>query len=127
MTSADSTKVDQRFLANAMASFLQIGALLLLLVMCFNIVRPFISIVVWALILAVAIYPLHVSLTAKLAGREKTSAAIFVLIGLAVILVPTFVLGESTFRLDDYHRAVLRAQVICAGNAFADQDVGLRR
>jgi predicted PurR-regulated permease PerM len=71
--------------------------LLLLLVMCFNIVRPFISIVVWALILAVAIYPLHVSLTAKLAGREKTSAAIFVLIGLAVILVPTFVLGESTF------------------------------
>jgi predicted PurR-regulated permease PerM len=96
MTSADSTKVDQRFLANAMASFLQIGALLLLLVMCFNIVRPFISIVVWALILAVAIYPLHVSLTAKLGGREKTSAVLFVLIGLAIILVPTWMLGEST-------------------------------
>ena len=96
MTSADSTKVDQRFLANAMASFLQIGALLILLVMCFNIVRPFISIVVWALILAVAIYPLHVSLTAKLGGREKTSAALFVIIGLAIILVPTWVLGEST-------------------------------
>jgi predicted PurR-regulated permease PerM len=96
MTSADSTKVDQRFLANAMASFLQIGALLLLLVMCFNIVRPFISIVVWALILAIAIYPLHVSLTAKLGGREKTSAALFVLIGLAIILVPTWLLGEST-------------------------------
>ncbi len=97
MTSADSTKVDQRFLANAMASFLQIGALLILLVMCFNIVRPFISIVVWALILAVAMYPLHASLTAKLGGREKTSATIFVLVGLAVILVPTFILGESTF------------------------------
>jgi predicted PurR-regulated permease PerM len=97
MTSADSTKVDQRFLANAMASFLQIGALLLLLVMCFNIVRPFISIVVWALILAIAIYPLHVSLTAKLGGREKTSAVVFVLVGLAIILVPTILLGESTF------------------------------
>ena len=96
MTSADSTKVDQRFLANAMASFLQIGALLILLVMCFNIVRPFIGIVVWALILAVAIYPLHVSLTAKLGGREKTSATAFVLIGLAIILVPTWILGEST-------------------------------
>lgn len=95
MTSADSKKVDQRFLANAMASFLQIGALLLLLVMCFNIVRPFISIVVWALILAIAIYPLHVSLTARLGGREKTSAAVFALIGLAIILVPTFLLGES--------------------------------
>lgn len=97
MTSADSSKVDQKFLANAMASFLQIGALLLLLVMCFTIVRPFISIVVWALILAVAIYPLHASLTAKLGGREKTSATIFVLAGLAIILVPAFLLGESTF------------------------------
>jgi len=96
MTSADSSKVDQKFLANAMASFLQIGALLLLLVMCFSIVRPFISIVVWALILSIAVYPLHVSLTAKLGGREKTSATLIVLIGLAIILVPTWVLGEST-------------------------------
>ncbi|MDH3758955.1 MAG: AI-2E family transporter, partial [Gammaproteobacteria bacterium] len=79
-----------------MASFLQIGALLILLVMCFSIVRPFISIVVWAMILAVAIYPLHVSLTARIGGREKTSASLFVLIGLAIILVPTWILGESS-------------------------------
>lgn len=97
MTSADSSKVDQKFLANAMASFLQIGALLVLLLWCFNIVKPFIGIVVWAVIIAVAVYPLHVSLTAKLNGREKTSATIFVLIGLAIILLPTWTLGESTF------------------------------
>ena len=97
MTSADSSKVDQKFLANAMASFLQIGALLVLLFWCFNIVKPFIGIVVWAVIIAVAVYPLHVSLTAKLNGREKTSATIFVLIGLVIILLPTWTLGESTF------------------------------
>lgn len=96
MTSADSSTVDQKFLSNAMASFLQIGALLILLMMCFTIVRPFISIMVWALILAVAIYPLHVSMTARLGGREKASATLFVLIGLAIILVPTWVLGESS-------------------------------
>jgi predicted PurR-regulated permease PerM len=79
-----------------MASFLQIGALLILLMMCFTIVRPFISIMVWALILAVAIYPLHVSMTARLGGREKASATLFVLIGLAIILVPTWMLGESS-------------------------------
>jgi predicted PurR-regulated permease PerM len=96
MTSADSSRVDQKFLSNAMASFLQIGALLILLMMCFTIVRPFISIMVWALILAVAIYPLHVSMTARLGGREKASATLFVLIGLAIILVPTWMLGESS-------------------------------
>ena len=97
MTSADSSKVDQKFLANARASFLQIGALLVLLLWCFNIVKPFLGIVIWAVIIAVAVYPLHVSLTARLGGREKTSAVIFVLIGLAIILVPTWILGESTF------------------------------
>ena len=97
MTSADSSKVDPRFLANAMASFLQIGALLVLLFWCFNIVKPFISIVVWAVIIAVAVYPLHASLARKLGGREKLSVAIFVLIGLAIILVPTWLLGDSTF------------------------------
>jgi predicted PurR-regulated permease PerM len=79
-----------------MASFLQIGALLLLLFWCFSIVRPFIGIVVWALVIAVAIYPMHMSLAAKLGGREKTSVSILVLIGLSIIFVPTWVLGESS-------------------------------
>ena len=96
MTSADSRRVDQSFLANAMASFLQIGALLVLLIWCFNIIRPFFGIVVWAIIIAVAIYPLHVSLTQKLGGREKVSSVLLVLLGLAIILVPTWILGEST-------------------------------
>ena len=97
MSSANSSRVDQKLLASAMASFLQIGALVLLLFWCFSIVRPFISIVVWALIISVALYPLHQSLTEKLGGREKLSAVLFTLIGLAIILVPTILLGESTY------------------------------
>jgi predicted PurR-regulated permease PerM len=96
MTSADSTRVDQKFLANAMASFLQIGALVLLLWLCFSIIRPFVGIVVWAVIIAVAVYPLHLSLTGRLGGREKTSAVIFALIGLAIIILPTWFLAESS-------------------------------
>jgi len=96
VTSVDSNKVDQGFLANAMASFIQIGALLVLVTWCFSIVRPFISIVVWAIIIAIAVYPLHLSLTAKLGGRAKTSSFIFVMIGLAIIIVPTWILAESS-------------------------------
>ena len=96
MTSADSSRVDQKFLSNAMASFLQIGALVLLLWFCFSIIRPFLSIVVWALIIAVAVYPLHQSLTARLGGRPKTSAAIFALIGLGIIIIPAWFLADSS-------------------------------
>ena len=57
MTSADSASVDKGFLANAMASFIQIGAVFLLVMWCFSIVRPFIGVMVWGLIIAVAHVP----------------------------------------------------------------------
>jgi len=96
MTSADSTSVDQKFLANAMASFIQILAVLVMLYWCFRIVSPFVHIVVWGLIISVAVYPAHVALTARLGGREKSSATIIVLIGLAIIVVPTYLFTDST-------------------------------
>ena len=96
MTSADSSAVDQRFLANAMASFLQIGAVLILLYWCFLIVSPFLGIVIWAAIISIAVYPGHVALSARLGGREKSSAVILVLIGLSIIIIPTWILAEST-------------------------------
>ncbi len=73
MTSANSAQTDNRFLANAMASFIQIGALLLLLIMCCRIVAPFVSSVVWGLVISVALYPAHKVITARLGGREKFS------------------------------------------------------
>ena len=87
---------DRSFQKNAMASFVQIGALLLLLILCFRIISPFLTIVVWAMIIAVALFPAHVALTNKLGGREKTSAAVFVLVGLAILIVPTYLTAGSS-------------------------------
>lgn len=96
MTSANSSKTDDRFLANAMASFIQIGALLLLLMLCYNIVAPFVHIVLWGIVIGVGLYPTHQSLTAKLGGKAKTSAAILVLIGLAIVITPVWLTAESS-------------------------------
>ncbi len=87
---------DRSFQKNAMASFVQIGALMLLLILCYRILSPFLSIVMWALIIAVALYPAHTMLTSKLGGREKTSAIVFVLIGLTILIVPTYLTAESS-------------------------------
>ena len=96
MTSADSSQVDQGFLANAMASFIQIGAVVLLAMWCFDIVSPFLNVIIWGLIISVALYPVHVGLTARLGGREKLSATLLVLVGLVIILAPTWYLADST-------------------------------
>jgi len=96
MTSVNSSSVDQKFLANAMASFIQIGALLIMLYWCFTIVSPFVDIVLWGLIISIALYPTHLSFSARLGGREKLSATILILIGITIIVVPTWLLAEST-------------------------------
>ena len=96
MTNSDSTAADRNFQKNAMASFVQIGALLVLIVWCFQILSPFISVVLWGLLIAVALYPLHTALAAKFGGREKSSATVFVLLGLAILLVPAWLTAESS-------------------------------
>lgn len=96
MTSANSSKTDDRFLSNAMASFIQIGALLLLLIVCHNIVKPFISILIWALVIAVGLYPAHNSLTAKLGGSAKRSVLLLVVVGLAIVITPMWLTAGST-------------------------------
>jgi predicted PurR-regulated permease PerM len=95
MTSADSSRVDKGFLANAMAAFLQIGAVVILILWCFSIIQPFLSVVIWGLIISVALYPVHQSFTEKLGGREKWSATLLVLAGLAIIILPSWLLAES--------------------------------
>lgn len=96
MTSANSSKTDDRFLSNAMASFIQIGALLILIMLCYSIIAPFVHIVLWGIVIGVGLYPTHASLSAKLGGRAKTSATILVLIGLAIVVVPVWMTAESS-------------------------------
>lgn len=95
MSNASSQRVDKSFVANTMASFIQIAAVVILIGWCFSIVRPFLSVVVWGVILAVAAYPLNISLAARLGGRAKLSATILVLAGLAIIILPAWMLAGS--------------------------------
>lgn len=102
MVTTDTALADRNFQKNAMASYVKIAALTLLLVWCFRILSPFLNIVMWALIIAVAIYPAHQMLSARLGGREKTSATVFVLVGLAILLLPTIMMAESS--IDTIHK-----------------------
>lgn len=96
MNTSDTAAADRNFQKNAMASFIQIAAVVVLVIWCLQIVAPFISVILWGLIIAVALYPVHVIFAKKLGGREKLSSTIFVLVGLSILLVPAFFLTESS-------------------------------
>ena len=80
---------------NLMTTFIQIAAIVILVSLCLEVVGPFVSLVVWGLVLAVAIHPLHTRLAAKLGGKEKLAATIIILIGVAFIVVPGWIMTES--------------------------------
>ncbi|HUV12120.1 MAG TPA: AI-2E family transporter [Acidobacteriota bacterium] len=86
---------DNRFQARALEVTLRIGFVLLLLGWCFWIIRPFIVVVVWGIIIAVAVYPMHGKLLSAIGDRRKLAAAISTLLMLALFLVPAGVLTES--------------------------------
>ncbi len=56
---------------------------------CFMLVRPFIILLLWATILAVAFYPIFEWLKNLLGGRKKLAGALIGLFGIAVILGPS--------------------------------------
>jgi len=79
------------------------GLILALAVLCFQIFAPFLTLMMWAVILAVTLYPLHRLIAARIGGRQGIAATLIVLLGIILIIAPTAVLmtsmGESVHAL----------------------------
>ncbi len=67
---------------------IRIFILILLLFYCFEILAPFVMPVLWAVIIAVSVYPIHKAISKKMGGREKLSATIITFAILSFIFVP---------------------------------------
>jgi predicted PurR-regulated permease PerM len=80
---------------NAIELSIRLGALILLLFYCFQIIAPFILPTLWAAIIAIAVFPLHHSLQKKLGGRKKAAAAIITIGLLSIILIPAAIFISS--------------------------------
>jgi predicted PurR-regulated permease PerM len=77
----------------ALEAITRIGVVALLVIWCYEIVRPFIVPIVWGIIIAVAIFPLYRKLRslvgerAKLAATVVTVALLLLIVGPVVLLV----------------------------------------
>ncbi len=69
--------------------------LALIIAWCLLILLPFVSIILWAVILAIAFSPLHTSLSRWMGGSVKLSSTLIVVIGLAIILIPGWLFLDS--------------------------------
>ncbi len=55
---------------------------------CFILLRPFLAVVLWGAILAIALFPIFLWLKAFLGGRAKLTATIITLLGIVIIIGP---------------------------------------
>ncbi len=95
MNESKEAAIDRTIVASSVASYVQFGALLLLLWLCLQIVSPFLNIVIWGIVIAVAAQPYHRALIAKLGGRTKLSTVLLTLIGIGIIVLPAWILADS--------------------------------
>ncbi|MBW2493699.1 MAG: AI-2E family transporter [Deltaproteobacteria bacterium] len=95
-SSAGNREVQGReFLNKATEATIRIALVALLAAWCFQIVRPFIMPVVWAIIIATAVFPAYRRLGRMLGGRERLAAVVLVLIGLLLLIVPSVLSAGS--------------------------------
>jgi predicted PurR-regulated permease PerM len=74
---------------------IRIGALAVLAVWCFLIARPFLGPIVWGIIIAVAAYRTYRRLESFLGGRRIVAAALFTIVMLLALVVPSVMLADS--------------------------------
>ena len=74
---------------------IRLGLLAFLIYWTFVLIRPFVPILAWGIVLAVALYPVFNLLSRLLGGRPKLAAAILTVVNLGIVIGPATWLGLS--------------------------------
>ncbi|HIJ41187.1 MAG TPA: AI-2E family transporter [Deltaproteobacteria bacterium] len=95
MDSSYYTSDNKFFVARALEVTIRVGIVILLFFWCFRIAQPFIEIVLWGVIIAVAISPAHQWVSSSLGGRNKLSAILITLLLLIILIIPSLMFAAS--------------------------------
>jgi predicted PurR-regulated permease PerM len=96
MSESTQSQEHQDYVRKTLSAAIQIGLIFLLVSWCLKIITPFVGVVAWAAIIAVALYPIHLKFSHALGGRQSLSAALIVLLGLSILIIPTWTLTGSS-------------------------------
>lgn len=71
------------------------GLIVALVIFCYEIFSPFLHLMLWSVILAITLYPLQRRLRGRLGNRDGRTATLIVLVSVAILMVPIYLLGTS--------------------------------
>ena len=88
---------------------IRLGVLALLIMWCFDILRPFVLILIWAVVIAIAIYPIHKFFEKIFRGRKVLAVIVLTLILLSVIIIPSGLIIYSLYEGVNHFRELFKA------------------
>ncbi|MBV1888847.1 MAG: AI-2E family transporter, partial [Proteobacteria bacterium] len=91
----DNKQIRKNFSNELMEVMIRLGLIAFLVYTSVKIFNPFMGMMMWGLILAVTLYPLHQKLANKVGGKQGTAATLIVLSGILLLGIPTVMLGGS--------------------------------
>ena len=86
---------NEAYYARALSTSLRIGFVALLLILSWLILKPFVMLVMWSIIIAIGIYQIFKKFSALLGNREKLASTLITLFALTFLIVPSYYLMES--------------------------------
>jgi predicted PurR-regulated permease PerM len=86
---------NQEVVSKSLEVTVKVGLVLALLLICFFIVKPFILLILWGVIISVSVHPLYKKFGILLGNRYKLAAIIFTLLLLLILITPITILGSS--------------------------------
>jgi len=88
-------QLEARLARKLLNVFVRTGLILVLVINCYHIFAPFLNLMLWAVIMAINMFPLHQRLARRLGDRPGRAALLLVGLGLALVVAPTAVLMSS--------------------------------
>src|SRR5678815_6106070 len=93
--------LDKAYLSRALEVSIHVGLFIFLATACLLILRPFLPLTAWGIVIAIAVYPGFVKVKNLLGGRNGLAATVCTPLLLAVLVVPVALPTRSS--LDDAH------------------------
>ena len=95
MLSPANEELADRMSSRLLDVLIRAGLIVAMVGLCYRVFSPFLTLMVWALILAVTLYPLHQMLARRMRGKQGLAATVLVILGVLVIGTPTALLMNS--------------------------------
>jgi predicted PurR-regulated permease PerM len=71
------------------------GLIAALVMYSYRVFQPFMGLMLWSVILAITLYPLHCKLKSKFGNRDGLTATLIVTVVIGILLIPVYLLGNS--------------------------------